>query len=124
MTEQETACRRPVCAECQSPMILRESLYGKFWGCSQFPKCKGSHGAHQADGRPLGIPADKETKRARIEAHEAFDRLWKSRKMSRTQAYSWMQKAMDLPKDEVHIGRFTREQCIHLVALLKAKEKP
>jgi ssDNA-binding Zn-finger/Zn-ribbon topoisomerase 1 len=110
------------CAECGFPMVLRTSRYGKFWGCSQFPECKGTHGAHE-DGRPLGIPADKETKLARIGAHEAFDRLWKSRKMTRTQAYSWMQEAMNLPKDEVHIGRFTKEQCIHLVALLKAKEE-
>jgi len=113
--------RRPVCAECQSPMVLRTSRYGKFWGCSQFPKCRGTHGAHQADGRPLGIPADKETKLARIEAHKAFDRLWKSGKMSRTAAYRWLQEAMKLPGFEVHIGKFTKEQCIHLVALLKMK---
>ena len=112
------------CGECGASMVIRTSRYGKFWGCSTFPKCKGTHGAHE-DGRPLGIPADQETKQARIKAHEAFDALWKSmRKVTRSEAYQWLQHTMGLSKDEAHIGRFTREQCVHLVALLKAKEKP
>ena len=27
------------CAECGSPMILRNGKYGKFYGCTRFPKC-------------------------------------------------------------------------------------
>lgn len=30
-----------VCPNCGSPMILRKSKYGPFYGCSKFPKCKG-----------------------------------------------------------------------------------
>lgn len=112
----------PKCGECQSPMILRESRYGKFWGCSQYPECKGTHGAHQADGRPLGIPADKETKEARIKAHAAFDELWKGRQMTRTAAYQWMGEAMALEPANRHIGRFTKEQCARLIALLAARK--
>jgi ssDNA-binding Zn-finger/Zn-ribbon topoisomerase 1 len=112
----------PKCGECGSPMILRESRYGKFWGCSRFPQCKGTHGAHQADGRPLGTPADKETKAARIKAHAAFDMLWKGREMSRTDAYRWMGEAMKLPPEQRHIGEFTTEQCVLLIALLAARK--
>lgn len=103
-------------------MVLRESRYGKFWGCSRYPDCRGTHGAHQADGRPLGIPADKETKKARIEAHAAFDLLWKGREMSRTDAYRWLGEAMGLAPEERHIGQFTKEQCARLVALLGARK--
>ncbi|MCK4244409.1 MAG: type I DNA topoisomerase [Candidatus Omnitrophica bacterium] len=28
------------CPECGSPLLLREGKYGKFFGCSTFPKCK------------------------------------------------------------------------------------
>jgi len=29
------------CDKCGSPMYIRESKYGKFYGCSQYPKCDG-----------------------------------------------------------------------------------
>lgn len=103
-------------------MVLRAGKFGKFWGCTRFPDCKGTHGAHQADGKPLGIPADHLTKQARISAHAAFDMLWKSKKMTRSEAYRWLQQAMNLPKDEVHIGRFTVDQCASLIALVRARE--
>jgi four helix bundle suffix protein len=32
----------PVCPECGKPMRKRHSERGDFWGCSQYPKCKGT----------------------------------------------------------------------------------
>jgi len=29
-----------ICPECGSPLLIRWSRYGKFYGCSNFPKCK------------------------------------------------------------------------------------
>jgi len=110
------------CGECGSTMALKESRYGKFWGCTRYPVCKGTHGAHP-DGRPLGTPANKETKEARIKAHAAFDTLWKSGEMIRTAAYQWMCKAMELSKDEAHIGKFSKEQCVRLCALIAARPR-
>jgi ssDNA-binding Zn-finger/Zn-ribbon topoisomerase 1 len=101
------------CPECGEFMILRESKYGLFYGCTGFPECVAAHGAHK-DGRPLGTPADKKTKQARIRAHDVFDQLWKDRHMSRNAAYEWMQDAMGLSEDEAHIGKFTEEQCDEL----------
>jgi hypothetical protein len=63
----------------------------------------------------LGIPADKATKKARMRAHAAFDGLWKGGPYNRAQAYSWLQRAMEMTPDEAHIGRFTEEQCDLLV---------
>ena len=40
----------------QTIMVLRNSKYGLFYGCSTYPNCKASHGAHK-DGKPLGTPA-------------------------------------------------------------------
>lgn len=28
------------CPKCKAPLILRKSIYGQFFGCSKFPKCK------------------------------------------------------------------------------------
>lgn len=30
------------CPECQGEMIPRKSKYGTFWGCKNYPKCKGT----------------------------------------------------------------------------------
>ena len=30
------------CPDCDGPMIPRNGQYGKFWGCADFPKCKGT----------------------------------------------------------------------------------
>jgi DNA topoisomerase-1 len=32
----------PLCPKCGSPMIKRSGPRGEFWGCSTFPKCKGT----------------------------------------------------------------------------------
>jgi ssDNA-binding Zn-finger/Zn-ribbon topoisomerase 1 len=106
-------------------MVLRSTSkyrYGNgqkrfFWGCCAYPKCKGVHGAHP-DGTPLGIPANLETKRWRQAAHELFDQLWKSGAHSREEAYEELQRRMKMTKEEAHIGRFTKEQCIELIRQL------
>jgi ssDNA-binding Zn-finger/Zn-ribbon topoisomerase 1 len=103
-------------------MVLRKSRFGQFYGCTRFPECKGTHGAHP-DGKPLGIPADSRTKQARIRAHAAFDELWKDGRMRRPDAYRWMQQAMGLDVDGAHIGKFTIEQCDQLVTLVQQHQE-
>lgn len=115
------------CPECGGRMVLRESKYGPFYGCADYPDCRAAHGCHP-DGRPLGKPANKETKQARIAAHEAFDKLWKppEGRMKRKDAYRWMQAALDMTKDEAHIGNFDKEQCAKLIEAVEKylKENP
>jgi ssDNA-binding Zn-finger/Zn-ribbon topoisomerase 1 len=106
------------CPECKSDMVLRNSKHGKFYGCSKYPKCRASHGAHE-DGTPLGKPADQETKDARIEAHNIFDMLWKGiGPLTRKEAYKWMQEKMGLSEAEAHIGMFDKEQCEKLIQVV------
>jgi ssDNA-binding Zn-finger/Zn-ribbon topoisomerase 1 len=104
-------------------MALRPSKFGLFYGCSTYPACKAAHGAHP-DGKPLGIPATKEGKLARIKAHDAFDKLWnngrKDGSMSRKAAYRWMQTALSMTKEEAHIGNFDIPKCERLVAAVEA----
>jgi ssDNA-binding Zn-finger/Zn-ribbon topoisomerase 1 len=104
-----------VCAECGARMVLRKSKFGPFYGCTKFPECRGAHGAHQT-GKPKGKPGDTATKKARIEAHTLFDRIWKEKLVkNRGAAYKWMQKALKLPKSQAHIGEFSEEQCRQLM---------
>lgn len=100
-------------------MVLREGKFGMFYGCVRYPACDATHGAH-ADGTPLGIPADKETKQARIEAHAVFDELWrkaskKGKKSARQKAYAWLREELGLTKEECHIGRFDKAMCQRVI---------
>jgi len=111
------------CPECGAPMTLRESRYGLFYGCSKWPECRGSHGAHP-DGTPLGTPADIRTKKLRMVAHNAFDPLWRGDHAifdSRGKAYLWMQDVMGMGQHEAHISRFDREDCKKLVEAIWEK---
>lgn len=107
-----------VCPDCSAPMVARKTNRfryrdgrpRKFWGCSRWPECKATHGAHP-DGRPLGIPADAETKRQRMVVHEILDGWWKSGRMSRKAAYRRLQQLMNMTEDRAHVAKFTKEDC-------------
>lgn len=67
---------------------------------------------------------EKDTAVMRMLAHDAFDELWKLGGMSRTQAYNWLAKQMNLPSIDAHMRNFTAEQCHQVLALCaKAKSK-
>ncbi len=109
------------CAECGHALALGEDKYGVRYlpasPCAR-SRCAGSVGAHP-DGRPLGRPADRRTKDARIVAHEEFDRLWKGGLMGRSQAYAWMVRALGISAREAHIGEFGAEECRRLGEALR-----
>lgn len=71
------------CPNCGAEMILRQTQKfktkdgkpSKFYGCSKWPECKATHGAHP-NGEPLGVPADLETKQLRMEAHKLCEKIW------------------------------------------------
>ena len=124
-TQMYPLARRDLkCADCGALMDIRTSKKFKapFYGCSTFPACRGTHGAFP-DGRPLGKPANKEAKKARVQAHKVFDLIWREKHKPRAAAYTWMRKRMGLSKEEAHIGLFDRLQCEALIALVK-KEFP
>ena len=105
------------CPECNDGiMVLRQSEFGKFYGCSNFPNCTARHGAHQDTGEPLGVPGNERTRHARIRAHAIFDRLWKGDEsfMNRPAAYEWLQKHG--PRS--HIGEMSESECQLLIKKL------
>lgn len=108
------------CGECGAPMDLRTSpkFVRPFYGCTKFPECRGTHGAHKT-GAPLGTPANKETKLARIQAHAVFDQIWKQKLVhNRWAAYNWMRQVMGLTNRQAHIGEFNSQQCAELQRLV------
>lgn len=86
------------CAECGGPMELRETMKHtyrdgrprKFYGCSRYPACKGTVGAHP-DGRPLGVPGTREVKALRHELHTLAGQIWLwGNKAQQAAMYDWI----------------------------------
>ena len=87
----------------------REDLHSlKFFAC--YP-CSAWVGCHKKTGKPLGRLADKELRSAKMSAHAAFDPLWRSGDMTRSEAYAWLANELCISRDNCHIGMFNKEQC-------------
>jgi ssDNA-binding Zn-finger/Zn-ribbon topoisomerase 1 len=68
----------PTCPEpeCQSPMVLRTARRGRnaggeFWGCSQYPKCRGTRSVET----PLGVPGSSDEADPTLQASGETKRL-------------------------------------------------
>lgn len=106
------------CPDCGEPMMLKRNASGLFYGCPRYPDCQGYCGAHPT-GAPMGVPGNLETKQARHRAHQAFDALWRERRlMSRGAAYKWL--SMKFETTEAHIGAMDAEQCERVIKLCEA----
>ncbi len=103
-----------ICPDCGADMTLKDSKYGLFYGCSTFPDCRSAHGAHP-DGKPLGIPAKADVKKARIEAHDAFDLIWQGGYLTRKATYIWLRKTLGMSSEDCHIGRFDKAECARVI---------
>lgn len=66
------------------------------------------HGSH-------GSLADGELRHKRIQAHRAFDRLWRSGLMTKKEAYQWMQTEFGLHEEQAHIAQFGAYMCDRLI---------
>lgn len=52
----------------------------------------------------MGRIANAETRRLKVNAHTAFDPIWKTGYMTRTEAYGWLRQVTGLSAKECHMG--------------------
>lgn len=94
----------------------RPDLYHKqFWRCC---KCGAYTGCHPGTTKRVGRLANAETRALKVAAHTAFDHLWQSGRMSRTQAYRWLQQATGLGEHDCHIGWMSDDMLRAIPALV------
>ena len=98
----------------------RPDLFMKpFWRCNG---CGAYVGCHPGTYAPLGTLASREVRRARLQAHAAFDARWKSGgDMPRKEAYAWLAAELGLPVDQCHIGMFDLATCEKVIRLCEGK---
>jgi len=116
--EQIKIFRGKKCPYCKNgvKMVTETEIYGREYSgrkvvvCVNYPKCDAYVGCHD-DGKPLGRLANKELRKAKIEAHEKFDWLWKNNYILRSEAYKYLSEYLNIPPEFTHIGMFSVKTC-------------
>ena len=113
----------PICHYCgkDSKLVTGEAIYPhrkdlyhlNFYLCSD---CNAYVGTHKGTLKPLGRLANAELRQAKVDAHAAFDPLWKGNRFARRKdAYSWLAKQLGIPRYACHIGEFDVATCVHVI---------
>jgi len=97
--------RRMKCPDHDFNLRRRQTRYGGRWYCPE----KGCTVVCWEGS--TSTPANKETRDARQLAHDAFDRIWKTKVMSRAAAYLWLADFLNIGPKCCHIGMFDAETC-------------
>lgn len=105
----------PICPYCNCAFVLvdgdviyphRQDLKSrKFYLCEP---CNAYVGCHAGTDMPFGRLANAELRKAKMDAHTAFDSYWKNAGISRGQAYHWLCKKLGIDFEDCHIGMFNR----------------
>lgn len=81
--------------------------------------CEAHVGCHPGTTRPLGGLANKQLRLARVQAHAAFDPLWKKGSWPRPKAYRWLADRLGIAPDACHIAHFDLNQCRRTVDVVR-----
>lgn len=113
------------CPYCGAEAVLRHAstVYGEntldessyLFVCSGYPICDSYVNAHRDSKRPMGTLANSELRNKRILAHHALAKLWQSGRMTKSQAYWWLQIKLGLDEKHTHIGYFNNSMCDRVI---------
>lgn len=92
-----------VCPEHQLMMITSNTRYGVRRDCPN----------RDCDyvGWNGNTPANKQTRFARILAHETFDRIWRAGILPRSRAYKSLAVYLNKTQGQTHIAKFSFAEC-------------
>ena len=107
-------------------IVNNETIYGRSFGdwpwAYRCERCGAYVGMHPFTAIPLGTLADGPTRQARKRAKDAFNPMWQSGKMSRSDAYAWLARQLGIRRvDECHIAWFDVQMCDRVVAVCNTK---
>lgn len=105
------------CCCCRQPVRIatHQEIYGRDY--SDWPYmyycdgCGAYVGLHPFTAIPLGTLANKATRDARKHCKKPFELLWRGGRMTRSEAYQWLARRLNIPPEECHFGWFDAERC-------------
>lgn len=89
----------------------------KYYVCARYPFCDAYVKAHEFNQMPMGTLANGALRRRRREAHLALQSLCEHRRMTRKEAYRWLQTQMGLPAEDTHIAKFSEQRCEEVIEI-------
>ena len=113
-----------VCPFCGSPVVVSHSAqYYNGDNTHLLYVCTNSECKAYANASHKSTLADVATRRARQEAHYYFDQLYNEAQIfhSRTEAYIWLSKTLNIPSDKCHMKFFNEKTCKEVVKICKNK---
>ena len=107
---------RVYCPECTCLMKLDRNQFGLYYKCEM--GCRIYHKAHP-DGKPLGVPADKETRQLRQQLHRLFEQWYHANRLTKKQAYKRLAKLLNMSIRYCHISMFNKQDCLKYIPILE-----
>jgi hypothetical protein len=103
---------KPVICDCCAgsvPLLTGADVYPHrpdlrdkpIWACMP---CGAWVGCHPGTTNRLGRLANAQSRRLKMDAHAAFDPLWRSGNMTRKAAYAWLRDQLGITDRECHMG--------------------
>ena len=116
----------PVCGK-KAELVKGDKVYPhrsdlrkkKFYACLEHDAFVG---CHPDTNIAMGYLATASLRKLRSQVHRLYDPLWREKYFkSRSKAYSWFAKKMQLPASITHVAMFDESQCRKALMLLEAK---
>lgn len=116
----------PICPYCSRRAVLvsgavlfrgraNQEAY-HYWYCEP---CRAWVLANHDNLRPRGTLANAETRRLRIEAHDALDPIWQNGLADREHVYQMLAHALNIPRQRCHVKNFQARECRRVKELCK-----
>lgn len=139
-TPEALAFIAPKCGDCGGPSAIatvefiypnRRDLWKRddgstpwYWHCGA---CGAYCGAHRDTLKPFGTPGGPETRQARMDAHAAFDPLWRrkmvkegiSQTKARGKGYKWLAAQLGMDAKKCHIGEMSAPDARRVVEVCR-----
>ena len=111
------------CQYCGGTVVLRsaDGIYHDnssntmLYVCSHYPQCDAYVRTHPGTTIPVGTLANRELRALRNEAHQYFDQLYLSGRMSKQDAYLWLAALLQIPLAKAHIGYLGEYYCKQVI---------
>ena len=81
--------------------------------------CDAYVGCHKGTRKALGTLANAELRILRMKVHTAFDPLWRSKVITRKEAYIALSKKLNIPLTKCHIAAFDIETCNRILEIIE-----
>jgi len=126
MITQAPPTHPKICNVCGGRVVAttNDKIYGHKYGngkCFLCTKCGRYVGCHD-NGNALGVLSGKAEKRLKMTCHDRFDKVWRSKKMKRSQEYKRLAEVLGIDQSLCHFGYFQEADLCEAAEAMKSDD--